>query len=679
MDEWVKERFNLARDRIREVVQEREVKEPFGDFFRKMAGFLAKTADIYDGKLERAPIEKLMRCNRELYEDILPANYGESYGNPACAARKLGEYGQVFTFLYEELRGAIVFAFERRLWDLTIVMELFLEVRAAFGGGEVPEVKTVRDILKSYVNDYCQDMILERIEEGVNPERDFALKIVMNSNLSDLRYLYLYGEYVSSNELETARFLGSLSQEEIEDMAGTFTEGYRMGFVNAGKDLSKKKTVNIRYRLGFERMVKAAVLQFRQMGIQPVLYRHAAHAVNKRGQLRIGYTGGTANPQYDYDHRQDIALFLDSDFVQRKLRSTQEAYEEFREEADRMGGPACIETFGEKPFEPENCPEALTLSEEQQKLMVEMNNETSQIVNRYVRRDEGSFTIIAYPVPEIGPRFPEIFREIVKINTLDYRLYEGIQQTMIDAINQAEWAEVKGAGDNETDLRIHLHHLEDPARQAIFENCVADVNIPVGEIFTSPVLAGTNGLLHVKKVYLEGLLYRDLKLEFRDGLVTDYSCANFDTPEENRRYIEDNILHHHEKLPMGEFAIGTNTTAYVAAQKYGIGDKMPILIAEKMGPHFAVGDTCYSWSEDTPVRNPDGKECVARDNEISLLRKTDLSRAYYGCHTDITIPYEELDSIRAMDDQGRIVSIIEGGRFALPGTEELNRPLDEAE
>ena len=41
---------------------------------------------------------------------------------------------------------------------------------------------------------------------------------------------------------------------------------------------------------------------------------------------------------------------------------------------------------------------------------------------------------------------------------------------------------------------------------------------------------------------------------------------------------------------------------------------MPILIAEKMGPHFAVGDTCYSWQEDTPVYNPDGKEIIARDN-----------------------------------------------------------------
>ena len=64
-----------------------------------------------------------------------------------------------------------------------------------------------------------------------------------------------------------------------------------------------------------------------------------------------------------------------------------------------------------------------------------------------------------------------------------------------------------------------------------------------------------------------------------------------------------------------------------------------------MGPHFAVGDTCYSWSEDTAVYNPDGKEIIARDNEVSILRRIDAGKAYFGCHTDITIPYEELGEI----------------------------------
>ena len=79
-------------------------------------------------------------------------------------------------------------------------------------------------------------------------------------------------------------------------------------------------------------------------------------------------------------------------------------------------------------------------------------------------------------------------------------------------------------------------------------------------------------------------------------MVADYSCKNFEHELENKEYFLDNVLYRHPTLPLGEFAIGTNTTAYVAAKKYNIADKMPILIAEKMGPHFAVGDTCYSLS-----------------------------------------------------------------------------------
>lgn len=676
LDELLKERYELAKGRLSEICTETVVEEKFLDFFHKEAAFLLKTGTILESDQKDFSMEELQSENRVLYEELFPENYEQCYGNPAYAARELGEYGKAFSFLYTELRGAIAYAYEKKYWDYIVAAELFLEIYAAFEGEEKPSVKSTEDILRSYVNDYCQDMMEQRIAEGVDTSLDFAVRIIMDSDLTDLRYLYQYGEYISVNETGVAEFLNRLSEEQINNMARTYTEGYRIGFINGRKDITKKKSVNIRYNLGFERMVRAAIIQFREMGLEPVIYRHATHAVNKRGTARIGFTGGNPNPQFDYDHRQDQALFMDSDFVQRKLRSMQNAYETYKNQAAVHGGPACIETFGEEPFSPVTTPEAWTLTEAQQKLQVELDNESGQIVNRYIKGDERSFTIIAYPVPEIGADFPEIFAEIVKINTLDYKLYERIQQTIIETLDTCQWVEIKGKDDNETDLIIHLHELEDIKKQTNFENCVADVNIPVGEVFTSPVLAGTGGILHVKKVYLNGLQFKDLKLVFDCGQVIDYSCANFETEEENRAYIEDNILHHHPKIPMGEFAIGTNTTAYMAAEKYGIADKLPILIAEKMGPHFAVGDTCYSWAEDTPVFNPDGREIIARDNEISILRKEDISLAYYGCHTDITIPYEELGSIRVIDEDGEGVSIIENGRFVLQGTEELNIPFD---
>ena len=678
MDEWVMERYKLAKERIVQIPEENIVKMPYQDFFIKEAEFLQKVISVMDeNQNQDKTLEELQAQNYELYQDVLPQNYEKSYGNPVYAQKMLGEYGRAFTFLYTELHGTIGYAFEKKVCDITVGLELFMEMYSAFSEEALPAEKQVREILLSYVNDYCQDMVETRIREGVDPEEDFAVNIIMKSDLNDLRYLYRFGEYISESQLETARFLNSMSQEEIDSMAGTYTEGYRMGFVTGRKDIRKKKTVNIRYELGFERMVKAAILQFEEMGLKAVIYRHALHAVNKRSQNRVGFTGAVANPQFDYDHRQDSALFMDSDFVKRKLRAMQTSYDEYADLAEVHGGPAVIETFGEKPFSPVSKEECWNFSEAQQKLQVELDNESGQIVNRYIKGEERSFTIIAYPIPEIGENFQDIFREIVKINTLDYKKYQKIQQTIIDTLDTCEWVEIKGKGDNETDLLIHLHILTDPQKQTNFENCVADVNIPLGEVFTSPVLAGTGGILHVSKVYLNGLQFCDLKLVFDCGQVIDYTCSNFDTEEENRKYIEDNILFHHPRLAMGEFAIGTNTTAYVAAQKYDIADKLPILIAEKMGPHFAVGDTCYSWAEDTPVYNPDGKEIIARDNEISEMRKDDVSLAYYGCHTDITIPYDELGSICAVDDDGGMIPVIENGRFVLPGTEALNEAFGE--
>ena len=76
--------------------------------------------------------------------------------------------------------------------------------------------------------------------------------------------------------------------------------------------------------------------------------------------------------------------------------------------------------------------------------------------------------------------------------------------------------------------------------------------------------------------------------------------------------------------------------------------------------------------------NPDGKEVIARDNEISLLRREDMSKAYFSCHTDITIPYSELGDIKAVSENGTEVWIIRQGRFVLEGTEALNEALKEA-
>ena len=644
----MKLRYELAISRIREMMDEETVEEKFRDYFRTVGKFIMLIDEtnrkLKDGSFEKYSMEELKAWNTKLYEDILADAYNISYGNPAYAVEKLGaEYGSVLSALYAEIRGAISYVYEQNVEYLDILFELFIEVYNQFEGE--PSIKNIKDTIYWYASDYCDVFVADRILDQVDANRSFAADIIRQSDLTDLRYLYSFGEYISDSELRTAGHLLELDESVIAKMADVYTEGYRIGFVNTGKDLSKKKTVNIRYVLGFERVVKKAIENFEKMGLSPVIYRSGVSMLTKRQHLKIGYYGAIANKQYEYDHRDDQALFLDKKFVERKLEVMQTTYERCKDLASVFAGPACIEMFGEEPFVPEVKEEVLTLSEKQRELLVSFDSRQSQMVNNYIPGDERSFTIIAYPVPEIGDKYEEIFDEIIRINTLDAKVYEKVQQTLIDALDQGTCVRILGGNGNHTDLTVQLHPLKDREKETIFENCVADVNIPVGEVFTSPVLEGTNGVLHVSKVYLNELQYQDFEITFANGMVADYNCKNFERELENKEYIQEHVLHRHATLPLGEFAIGTNTTAYVAAKKYGIEDKMPILIAEKMGPHFAVGDTCYSWSEDIQVYNPNGKEIIARDNSVSILRKEDVSKAYYHCHTDITIPYEELKSI----------------------------------
>ena len=673
-------RYELAIERIENIKGENTVSEKYRDYFRTLADF-ALLVDklkekIENGEYYKFSIEELECWNTHLYDDVLGEHYKTSYANPAFATEKFGiEYGRLLSFLYTELRGVIPYAFEKKKEYLDILFELFIEVYNQFEEENEPEYEHVRQTIYWYASDYCDVFLADRIKEQIDPEDNFAADLIMNSDFNDVRYLYYYGEYVSENEKRTAMHLNELPLETIQKMADVYTEGYRIGFVNTGKNLSKKATVNIRYTLGFERVIRIAIENFRKMGLKPTIYRAGVSVLTKRQHLKIGYYGGIANKQYEYDHKDDQALILDRQFMERKLEVMRTTYEQYKDLARRHAGPACMETFGEEPFTPVSKSEAVKLNDKQKEISLEYDSKSSQIVNSYIPGDERSFTIVAYPVPEIGDQYEEIFDEIIKINTLDAKVYEKVQQTIIDALDQGTSVHILGNNGNHTDLRVQLYKLKDPKKETIFENCVADVNIPVGEVFTSPVLEGTNGVLHVSQVYLNELLYKDLEVTFSNGMVADYSCKNFEHELENKEYFLDNVLYRHPTLPLGEFAIGTNTTAYVAAKKYNIADKMPILIAEKMGPHFAVGDTCYSWAEDIKVYNPNGKEIVARDNSVSIQRKEDISAAYFHCHTDITIPYEELKSITVECADGKEIEIIRDGIFVLPGTEILNEPL----
>lgn len=667
------ERYELVMERMAEIARENALEGSVKTYFQIVSRFLLDVQELLEkketGVLDSLSLEEHQALQDQYYGPLKMEAYENSYLNPAYAVKELGEYGGILSMLYAELTKLIPQCYEDRKDLITIYAELFVEVYGIFVSSD-QILDSVKESIYYFYHDYSELFLTESIERMVEPSYDFFKKIVMEADLDDLRYLYTYGNYIGENEIEMAKFLSTLPQEEIQAMADTYTEGYRIGFEVTGRDIRKKKSVKVEFPLGMERMARAAVKNFRKMGLEPIMVR----GTNQRNCYST-----SVNKQMQYDHKDDKGYYFNKGYVERTLEVMKTAYEEHKEAARQFGGPAVVEVFGEEDFKPVNKKENYTFDEKQNELQVYYASKSGELTNTYIPGDERSFTIIAYPLPSIGEQFQEIFRETVKLNTLDYMLYRNMQQNIIDTLDQGYAVRVKGCGVNHTDITVQLYPLQDPSKETIFENCVADVNIPVGEVFTSPVLEGTNGVLHVSRVYLGAYSYDNLELEFKDGIVTSYGCTNFQDPEEGKKLIYDNIMFRHNFLPLGEFAVGTNTTAYTMARKYHIEDKLPILIAEKTGPHFAVGDTCYSHAEDVAMFNPDGKEVVARSNSYADLRTTEPEKAYFNCHTDITIPYDELGEITVLCKDGRELPIIRNGRFVVPGTEELNVPLDEAE
>ncbi len=677
--EEIAERMELCGERLMQMQAEETVPVEYRGFFKsqaeKMLRVFAYAKAVEDGTFFKQSLGECRGCFDNLYAEILPETYGTSFSNPAYTVKLFGKrYGRLLTYLAAKLNAQIFPASEGNLLFPVMAAELLIEIYNYFEEFHEYTFKECREALYSFETDNAELFLHRRAREQFDPDYTFVKDIIMEADGADLRYLYRYGEYITENEFGIARFLHSLSEEKIKAAAENVVGGYLRGFKVMRVPLTKGQTVGLRYAIGFERIMKEVIRLLEAEGLKVASVRTA---VAGRHARKAGYTVTNVNIQYDYDHRNDEGLLADKQWYVRKETALRRVYEAEKEVLSLYAGPLVLETFGERLPLPENVAEAIQLDKRQQRLKVESTGRLGAMVEQYIPSDKTSFTIVAYPLPSIGAEFEAIFEETMRLNQLDNEVYRKVQQCIIDALDKARAVKVTGRGQNRTNLTVQLWNLADPEKETIFENCTADVNIPAGEVFTSPVLEGTNGTLHVTSVFLGSTEYKNLEIVFRDGKTTTYSCENYASKEENEKFIKENLLKNHEWLPLGEFAIGTNTIAYTMGKKFGITEVLPILIAEKTGPHFAIGDTCYSHSEDHKVFNPDGKEIVARTNECAELRHTEPEKAYFHCHTDITIPYDELGEITALCSDGTEIAIIKEGRFVLPGTELLNEALEE--
>lgn len=664
----IEDKYLSSIESVKKILENTKEEDCYSKYFNAAGNFILKTAalekEMNEKYFEEKTFEELQAVNYSLYEELAKENYNTSYMNPAYAVEVFGEcIGQILSYFYGVIRRNVHYAFYHKRFNMYEINEAFINLYKYVVSNEVDkeQLRKLATIVETGNLNRDEEI---RIAEDMSAEFSFVGDVACEACCEDLRYLFRFGVYISENEIKAAQLLKKFSQEEVDSIAETVVKAYLKGFSTRNKAKTQRNVSRIIHLVGLERITKAIINNLRNRGMEGVV----ASIISKN-----------INEQVSFDHKFDNSLYIDEKYITLKEEAYKNGLQNNKENiADKYLGNIIMVICGEENFQYEIKEKNLQLSKEQSALMQKYNLSMKKIKEKNIPGNEISYTGIAFPSAEIGENYETIFRDIIKINMVESDEVELIQQTIIESLDKGEAVHIKGTNGNETDITIYLNKLENPEKESNFANCGADVNIPVGEVYTSPKLKGSHGLLHIEEIIVDGINYENLKLEFKDGYIDKYSCTNFEDEEKNMEFVKKNIILPNETLPIGELAIGTNTFAYVVTKKHGIVDKLHTLIVEKMGPHIAIGDTCFAWNEDNKLYNIyDGKEMVARDNERSILRKESVEKAYVNTHKDLTIPYDSLGEISVLLPEGGKIEIIRNGRFVLEGTEVLNKPFDD--
>lgn len=502
------------------------------------------------------------------------------------------------------------------------------------------------------------DAIIKDVENMVLTGRSNPYEVIlMTANRNSTDWMEKYGLSVSEEEKKMMRFWFSLTQERLVQMADQIIKAFLHGFISQSRERGNRRHVRLSYQLGQEALARQLVIKLKEKGMVPV--------VTKPGTM----------DSLQEKTRKEAFADLCVDDLQPIIQGYKEAMKSHRDVLLDTCGMIGIGQFGKKSEPMATDQVNVTPSIQGAKeaagthLYYLAEQEKISLEGEYIKPSEISFCRVAFPDLHTGEYFEDIFQSFFQLYLMDSEPYELAQQTLIDSMDRCSQIELKGCEGNLTNLTVSLFSIEDEERQTKFLNCGGDLNIPFGEVFTTPKLTGTNGLLHIPSICLKGMFYHELKLWFEEGIVKKVECL------EGEEYVRNTLFQGSDYVPVGEFAIGTNTYAYRLARKYELEERLPILISEKTGPHLALGDSCFAKAEQVPVYNMyDKKEMVCRENEGSF--KNGGNRRYCGFHVDITLPYGQIEYVRGRTWRGEIIPLIKMGKFVVEGAKRLNLGLE---
>ncbi|MEK6677206.1 MAG: aminopeptidase [Planctomycetota bacterium] len=201
-------------------------------------------------------------------------------------------------------------------------------------------------------------------------------------------------------------------------------------------------------------------------------------------------------------------------------------------------------------------------------------------VHQEIRVPKTRWVVLRWPSPSMAQQankstdaFEKFFFDVC---TMDYAKMSRAMQPLADRMRKTDKVHIKGPG---TDLAFSIKGIPPIP-------CDGKLNIPDGEVFTSPVKNSINGTLqyNARTIY-QGVIHDNVRFEFKEGKIVKATSTNnehlnkmLDT-DEGARYI-------------GEFAIGVNP--------YVTEPMLDILFDEKIAGsfHFTPGQA-YAEADNT--------------------------------------------------------------------------------
>ena len=161
MEEWVdaeevKERAELCKERLETMKTEQTVPEEYREFFAVQAEKLLRIfryeKEAEDGSFCKQSLAECRARFDELYRDVLPEHYSESYANPKYAVKRFGKrYGRLLTYLAAKLNTRIFYAAEGNLLFVVMAAELLIEIYNYFEEFHEYTFKECREALRTSI------------------------------------------------------------------------------------------------------------------------------------------------------------------------------------------------------------------------------------------------------------------------------------------------------------------------------------------------------------------------------------------------------------------------------------------------------------------------------------------------------------------------------------------------